>query len=75
MTADIYDQASELEQQQIQFALAEQQRRAEKTEHLQPVGECLNPHCAEEFAPEETTRLFCNDKCAAEYGRLYNHRK
>jgi hypothetical protein len=71
---DLYDKATEAEQLQLECALQAQRKRAECTEHLQPVGECLNPHCAEEFAPEETTRLFCNQKCAAEYSRIYSRK-
>lgn len=67
---DDFDKAQDAAAVNTQDALERQRILAAKTPHFTPAGECLNPHCAEPFAANDNTRLYCGPQCEAEHRRL-----
>lgn len=64
--ADVSDQATALEEQQLQDALVAQHTAAQNATRYNPQGFCLNVKCSDEFEGEDAAmRLFCGPKCAA----------
>lgn len=67
--ADVYDQASDQEQQALERALQEQALRAKAAPRLLPAGRCHNPRCLDDFPPGDA-RLFCDHHCADSHKRF-----
>lgn len=60
---DIADQASEIEQENLRYAL----RARKQAEHPQATGYCLNPLCQNEL--DKFGQLYCDGACANEAAR------
>jgi hypothetical protein len=67
---DEFDKAQATQAINTDDALERQRIIASKTQHLLAIGECLNQHCAEPFAANDNTRLFCGPRCEAEHRKL-----
>ena len=67
---DDIDRAQAAVEVSTQDALERQRILSAKTQHLSPLGECLNPHCAEPFAANDNVRLYCGPACETEHRRI-----
>jgi hypothetical protein len=68
--SDDIDKAQAAEATNTLDALERQRVLMGKMPRLQAIGECLNPHCAEPFAANDNTRLYCGPGCEAEHAKL-----
>ncbi len=68
--SDDIDKAQAADEANTMDALERQRIIASKTQRLLAIGECLNPHCAEPFAANDNTRLFCGAQCEAVHRRM-----
>lgn len=68
--SDDIDRAQAADEVNAQDALERQRILARKTIHQVAIGECLSPHCAEPFAANDNTRLYCGPQCEAEHRRI-----
>jgi hypothetical protein len=70
VVSDDIDRAQDADAVNTQDALERQRRLAKNMLRLVAIGECLNPHCAEPFAANDNTRLYCGPRCEAEHSRM-----
>ena len=71
--SDLIDNAQQTVDLELTAAMHAQRVKADATPTLSPVGECLNPLCAEVFSKRDAEKLFCDPNCATQYQR-YIHK-
>ncbi len=69
--ADLFDEATELEQKHLEAALHAQAQKA-KNAGLPYTGFCYAPHCGEEIA---APKIFCDGSCAEDYENAARQRR